>query len=221
MLALEELPENRDVADAGNLLQRRVHGAVEQPGDGKRLSVEKLDFRFGTSRGERGNPESIQDDGVAEVERADLGPYFEVNAVAGHNRGEIQPDAKLLEHHRDGHGPARPLSDGYRELSAGQEARFLSTLGDEIRFGKGLEQSSSLERLDHYADVILLVEEKEVQKIAERNLPRCAGDVAAKFVVRLGPSHVAYGRRGELLGRRADDVVLDSGRARDIRGAKL
>ena len=38
-LALEQQAEDRDVADAGNLLQRRVHRVVHQAGDGERLAV--------------------------------------------------------------------------------------------------------------------------------------------------------------------------------------
>jgi hypothetical protein len=45
-------------------------------------------------------------------------------------------------------------------------------LGDEIGFGEALEQTFGLKRLDHHAEIQLLVEEEEVQEIAERDLPR-------------------------------------------------
>ena len=71
-LALEQLAENRDVADAGNLAHRAGHGVVHQAGDRERLAVAQLDFGLGAARGQRRDAEALERDRVAEVERADF-----------------------------------------------------------------------------------------------------------------------------------------------------
>ena len=50
-LAPEQLAQDRDVADARNLLQRRLHLVVHQTGDGERLAVAQLELGLGAARG--------------------------------------------------------------------------------------------------------------------------------------------------------------------------
>ena len=46
--------------------------------------------------------------------------------------------------------PAAPaLHDGIGILAAGQEARFLAVLRDQVRLGQALEETLGLQRLDH------------------------------------------------------------------------
>ena len=52
-LAPEQQPENRDVANPGDLLQRLRRGVVEQARDRERLAVRQLDFRFGAAPAQR------------------------------------------------------------------------------------------------------------------------------------------------------------------------
>ena len=62
--------------------------------------------------------------------------------VAGDRRRERQPDAELLALHRHGAGGA--LDDGNRELAAGEEARLLAVVGDQVRLGQALEVARRL-----------------------------------------------------------------------------
>ena len=80
------------------------------------------------------------------------------------------------------------LHDRDRELAAGQEARFLAVVGDQVRFGEALEPAGRLQRLEHAADAVLAIEEEQVQEVAEHQ--PCLG----LLVVEVG--------RGELLRRR-------------------
>ncbi len=83
-----------------------------------------------------------------------------------------------------------PWTIGDRNLAAGQEARFLVVVGNQVRLGKALEESLRLQRLDDRAPAFLSVEEEQVEEIAEDRL------VLATLIV--------DGRRGELLRRRPD-----------------
>ena len=116
---------------------------VEQPGNRERLAVAQLDVGLGPARRERRNPETTQADAVGEVERADFGLDLEPDRVAGDRRLEVQSDAELLE--LDGHGACRALHDRHRELAAGQEARFLTVIGDQVRFREALKRAVLLE----------------------------------------------------------------------------
>src|SRR4030095_1617230 len=141
-LAAEQKSENRDIADAGDLLHRRRHAVVQQSGDRERLPIAKLDFRLRAAGGERRNAEAAKLHGIGEVERADLRPYLQVNAIAVDDRRERKANAVLLEHDGDADVGARPLRDRNRELAAGEEGRFLPAFRDEIWLGKALEQAA-------------------------------------------------------------------------------
>ena len=97
-LALEQVAEDRDVADAGNLLTsstctwlfiRPAMANVWPFCSSSSVSVRRVD-----SAGMR---KPLSDDRVGEVERADLGPHLQVDAVAADGRREVQADAELLE----------------------------------------------------------------------------------------------------------------------------
>ena len=163
-----------------------------------------------------GNAEAVEHDGVGEVERADLRPHLEVHAVAVDDRREVQADAEFLVLDGDRHVAAAALRDRHRELAAGEEAGFLAALGDEVRLGEALEQALRLQRLDHGAEVVLLVEEEQVQEVAERELAgRCVTSLP-KSLLAFDTSGREAGRR-ELLRRRRGRRVLDAGRAGEER----
>ena len=63
------------------------------------------------------------------------------------------------------------LHDRHRKLAAGEKARLLAVVGDQVRLGERLEQALLLERLDDRAEAFLAVEEEEVQEIAEDEPP--------------------------------------------------
>ena len=133
---------------------------------------------------------------------------------------EVQADAELLVLDGDRHAAAAALGDRNRELAAGEEAGFLAALGDQVRLGQALEQSLRLQRLDHDAEVVLVIEQEHVEEIAERDLAgrrrHVASPGAAGFRT-AGPRT----RRRELLRRRPDDVVLDAVRGGEEVDAEL
>ena len=63
--------------------------------------------------------------------------------------------------------PRPGLHDRNRELAAGEEAGFLAVDRDEVRFGQALEQPLVLQRLNDGAEAGLVVEDEEVQEVAE------------------------------------------------------
>src|SRR5262249_9201061 len=145
----------------------------------------------------RGNSESLERDTVVEIERADLRPNLQADHVAGDRRSEVQPDAELLEHDRD--GTRRALHDRHREFTARKKARLLAVVGNQVRVGERLEEPLLLEGFDGDAKSFLPVEEEQIQEVAEYQSTR------------LGVVEV---RRRELLRR-------DSSRRIDARGKEV
>src|SRR5439155_27207037 len=80
-----------------------------------------------------------------------------------------QADAEFLV--SDGDRISSALNDGHRNLAAGEKTRFASVIRDQIGFGEALEQSSCLKRLQKRPDVVLGIEDKQVQEVAERERP--------------------------------------------------
>src|SRR5205814_9731995 len=91
-------------------------------------------------RGERGNPESLQRHGVAEVERADFGLDLEMYTISRDDRREAQADAEFLELDGNRRAAAASLRDGNRKLTAREEAGFLAAFCDQVRLGEALEE---------------------------------------------------------------------------------
>ena len=135
---------------------------VQQARDGERLTVPQLNVGLGAARQERRNAEALKGDAVVEIERADLGLHLEADLVAGDRRLERQPHAELLE--LDRHRIGGALDDRNRELAAGEEARLLAVVGDQVRLGEALEVALRLERLQDCAEALAVVEEKRLRK---------------------------------------------------------
>ena len=121
---------------------------------------------------------------VAEVERADFRAHLQLHAIAVDDRREVEADAEFLELHGDRHVRARPLRDGHGKFAAGEEARLLAALRDEVRLGQALEQAARLERLDREPEVVLLAQDEEVQKVTEGELSGRLVHRAAEITVR-------------------------------------
>ena len=137
-LALEQRADDRQLAENRNRRGVILRDVVEQPGNRERLPVAQLHVGLGASGRQRRNPEARERDAVGEIERADLRPDLQPDHVPGNRRREVQPDAELLEDDRDGIALG-PLDDWNRELAAGEEARFLAVVGNQIRLGEALE----------------------------------------------------------------------------------
>ena len=78
-VALEQLAENRNIADTRNLLKLLGHAVVHQPGDRETLSVGKTHFRLDAIRRQRRNHKALQCQRVGEIQRADFGLDLQVN----------------------------------------------------------------------------------------------------------------------------------------------
>ena len=74
---------------------------------------------------------------------------------------KFSSDAELLELIVTAGGA---LHDGHRELAAGEEARLLAVVGDQVRLGEALEIALLLERLDDGADPFLRLKKKRFRK---------------------------------------------------------
>ena len=151
-LALEQVADDRQLAQDGDLGAVFLRQVVEQPGDHERLAVAQLDVGFRAPDGERGNAETRQGDAVAEVERAHLGLHLQADHVAGNRRLEREANPELLVLNGDGAG--RALNDGNGNLAAGKKAGLLVVVRDEVRLGEALEEPVRFQRLDDRADAL-------------------------------------------------------------------
>src|SRR5262249_50740618 len=132
-----------------------------------------MQFQLGlcSARREGRDTEPLQHDRVSEVERADFRLHFQLHPVTvEHRRREVQADAELFELHRDARVETAALQNRNRKFAAGEKARFLAALGNQVRFRETLKQATRLQRLHDEADVVLFVEQKQVEKVTEREL---------------------------------------------------
>src|SRR5262249_23995955 len=166
-LALEEQSENWNVADAGYLLELLSHSIVHQASDRECLLVHQLDFSFSPPRAQRRNPETLQYDGIVEVEGADFGPYLQVDAFANNGRREVQADPEFLPLNGNRHVPAGALRNRHRYFPAREKACLFAALRHQARLGKALEEPLRLQEHDHRAHAFFAVVDKQVQEVAE------------------------------------------------------
>ena len=193
--AAEQVAEDWNVADARYSAHRLIQRVVEQPRDGKRLAVAQLDFRIRFSRGQRGNAEPGDRHRVVEIEGAHFRRDLEMDHVVTQNRRrEVQPDTELFEDNRHRRRAALRLHDRIGIFAARQKRGFLAVLRNQVRLGEALEEAFVLQRLDQRAELLLRVERKEIQEIAEHEAFRGV-EV----------------RRAKLLGRRAADPIALTG----------
>src|SRR6266404_5097916 len=101
-VAAEQLSQNRNIAQAFHLVHDVGDAIVDQTGDGEALAIFEDNFRFRYARRNRRNQESLQGNGVGEIQRADFGFHFQVDRAGGSCRGrEIKLHAEFLELHGD------------------------------------------------------------------------------------------------------------------------
>ena len=158
-LALEQQAENRDVADAressASSRSRCCSSARRSRTSGRSCELE-LGFR--AARAERGDAEAVQ-----RRRRCAKSSVLTSGLTLRCTRSPLTIGVKFrrmpnsLYMHADARAlPPEPCAIGIGNLAAGEEARFLAALGDEVRLGEALEQALGLQRLDHRADVVLL-----------------------------------------------------------------
>ncbi len=84
--------------------------------------------------------ESREGQSVGEIQGRDLGSHAEPN-VSGirHRWREVEADAELAEFDRDRTSLLTALHAGKGEFASGEEGRFLSLSGDQIRLRQATE----------------------------------------------------------------------------------
>ena len=112
--------------------------------------------------------------------------------------------------------PRGALHDRHRKLAAGEEARLLAVVGDQVRLGERLEEALLLERLDGDAEAFRAIEEEEVQEIAE-------DQPALLLIVEVRRRELLRGHAARRIrtGREEVDAELLDGAAVDLRDAHL
>src|SRR5215472_6041132 len=70
--AAEQLPQNRDTADARHFIDRFSHSVVDQPGNGKALAIFQDHLSLCTALRKRRDQESLQSNGIGVIERTHL-----------------------------------------------------------------------------------------------------------------------------------------------------
>ena len=140
VLGLEELAQDGNVADAGNLGKLIGGAVVEQTGDGEALAALQLDLGLGAAGGDGRNRVSGDVDFVGVVESADFGGDLEVDGAVGEDGGgKVQLDAVGAELNGDrGESAGAALDDRVGEFAAGEEGSFLSADGGDGGFSKDL-----------------------------------------------------------------------------------
>src|SRR5580700_9652979 len=167
-LTLEKITQDRNVAQARNFVPNVGDTIIDQTGDHEALSVAQLELGLSLARAQSRDSEARNSQSVGKIESADFGGDDEVNIAVGHDhRGELEPDAKLLEGDGNGGESLSRLHNGEGKLAAGEEAGFLAVDGDEVGLGQDLEKVLGLERLDHGAQVNIGLKQKQIKNVAE------------------------------------------------------
>ena len=88
------------------------------------------------------NPASVTP--LAKSRLLTSGLHLDSDHVAGDGRRERQPDAELLVGHLNLSAVAADRRHG--NLAAGEEARFLAVVRNQVRLGEALEEAAAFER---------------------------------------------------------------------------
>src|SRR5208337_1869242 len=123
-LAPEKSAEDRDIAQARNLVRNVRDPVVDQAGDDEALAVLQFEFRFRLTGADGGDGGSGDRDRIREVQGAHFGGDMEVDAAVGLNdRGKFQVHAKLPKLNGDGGDSAGVLlGHGKGKFSTSQKA---------------------------------------------------------------------------------------------------
>ena len=161
LLGLEELTQNRNIAQNRDLGQVARALVIQQPGNGEVLTFPQLDLGLRPAGAQRRDLEPGDGHAVGEVERRHLRCHLQANgSVPRDFRSEPKLDAELLE--RDRHGVAAARLDGrIRELPTGQEVCLLGRQGEQVRLRQGTEIALGDRRLDQRLDLLVTAVEQE------------------------------------------------------------
>ena len=139
---LEELTEDGNAAEEWDLLEGLGFVVVEQTADGEALSLAQLDLCLYFAHSDRWDCEAGNGDGVGEVQRADLGATWSRMVPRGVMVGmkfRRTPYSlnSMVTAPRDASGGS--LHHGVGIFSAGEKACLFAVLGNDVRFGEGLD----------------------------------------------------------------------------------
>src|SRR5438477_1151492 len=168
--ALKQLAQDGDVADAGNFLKLFGYAIIQQPGDGETLPIGELHLGFDAIRGDCRDDETLQSEGIGEIQRADLGLNLQMDLpVWGQGGSEIQTDAKLFELNGDSGktGTAARLQDREWEFATSQEAGLFPRFGHQVRFGQNFQGIASFERLNRGREIDVGPKDEDIEQVTE------------------------------------------------------
>src|SRR4029077_12225085 len=96
-LAPEEITQDWNVPQAGNLVPNIGDAIVDQTGNHKTLSIPQLEFSLRLARAQGGHGKAGNRKRVCEIQRADFRGDRKVNVAVRHDhRGELELNAKLF-----------------------------------------------------------------------------------------------------------------------------
>src|SRR5437588_5099676 len=102
-LALEEIAEDRDIAQSRYLIAKICDPVIHQSGDDEALAVLQFEFSIRLARADGGYGGSGNGDCIREIQRAHLRNDVQVDAAVRLNHGgEPQPHAELAKLNCDG-----------------------------------------------------------------------------------------------------------------------
>ena len=168
LLLLEEITQDRNVAQARNLVLNVGDAIVHQARDHEALSILQFEFGLGLARAERRYGKSGNSQSIGEIESAHFRRDVQMNVSVGHDhRCELQAARRnSLNEMVTAVNPAG-LHDGEGKLTAGKKAGFLAIDRDQIGLGQDLKKVLGLKRLDDRAEMNIGLEQKEVENVVE------------------------------------------------------
>src|SRR5262249_52550612 len=150
----KQLSEERDIGEAGNLVQRFRFAIIEKTADREALTIFHLDVRRYAARRKCGDGEALKHQAVCKIERTHFGLDRKLQRAARRHYGrESEPNPEFAE--LNGHGAepcAAALQGRIGKLAAREKAGVMSIDRQDIRLGEDLQEIAALQRGDRGAE---------------------------------------------------------------------
>src|SRR6266536_532694 len=191
----EKISEHRNIADPWDLGEQFRGAVVQQASHAKALAVLQLDFGLRPAGGNGRDGKAVEDRGVGEIQRADLGCQLEPHHIPLDGPDKFQLYAKWLEDDRDRGATASPaLHHRNRKFAAGQKLGGLAATRQQVRLRQDLRNVLLLRGTNGRTQIDVGPENENIQQVVERKAIRGARSD------RTAASSSAQRRRIELLG---------------------
>ncbi len=149
LVASEEGPQNRNVAEQRDFLYVFAHLVVEQTCDGEALAVGHFDNGRYPARCQRRNQVALQLHGITEVKLGNFRRDLHVDPAAAQDSGrELQRHTVWLVFDCDDCAPCGWLGNRYWEFPSRKEIGLFPAQGDQCGFSQDLKQALVLQGVD-------------------------------------------------------------------------